>query len=441
MRKNIAPVPARLLAPLGRRSGHESHYPCRLGIVLSVSLLAGCLTGTEPLMETPVLYADGSLDPFAHLTEAHREPDVTVFYATERSRGGDARTPRYGNRVGDGLRFGRATVRIGSEPLDWERLCELSLAPTRPQDLELGVERLDELAFLPSGRPEELQPDLAAFLATLNAHLEPSQDPELVVYVHGAKVDLERALERWGELTHFAGRDLVPLVFDWPSHQNILAYAFGSDAGRAEQSAPSLADLLELLARHTSARRIHLVGYSAGARVVTLALSDLHQRTPDPSRGELRLGVVLLLAGDVRLERFLQVAPALHELAERITVTASDADHALALAEHLMGSGQRIGELQADLPEEEREALQRLPRFELVDLSRGQEARGFDISGHRYWYRHPWVSSEIILNLRTDRPAEQRGLEPGDSAGVWFLPPDYPERARAAARRELVRSW
>jgi hypothetical protein len=82
-----------------------------------------------------------------------------------------------------------------------------------------------------------------------------------------------------------------------------------------------------------------------------------------------------------------------------------------------------------------------IDNLEIIDLSRGQEHRGFDITGHHYWYRHPWASSDIVFLLRTDLPSHRRGLSPAVTERVWFFSPDYPERARAALLRELKGQW
>jgi esterase/lipase superfamily enzyme len=406
-----------------------------------LAAIASCQTSTEALMPAPVLFTDGSIDPFAHLRPHEREPGVTVFYATERDRRRGA-TTRYGNGATEVLRLGRAVVQFGQEPLDWAALEAISLAPERAEPVTLGVGSLEELALLPADFDQEgAQRAAAPFLAALNARLDAAEDPEILHYVHGAKVDLSRCLERCGEFSHFAGRDLVPVVFDWPSHPNILAYLLGADVGRAERAAPALAGLIELLARHGRARRIHVLCYSAGARVTTLALSELHPRrepVTDEERAALRLGAAIFVAGDVPLEGFLAHAPRIHELTERISVLASDADQTAVLAERLMGSGLRLGDMPASLSASERSMLAQLPRLEVVDVSWFSEARGFDIGGHQYWYRHPWVSSDIILNLRTDLPATHRGLQATDTVGVWGLSPDFPERARGVARSALA---
>ena len=35
-------------------------------------------------------------------------------------------------------------------------------------------------------------------------------------------------------------------------------------------------------------------------------------------------------------------------------------------------------------------------RLEVVDVSRGWEGRGFDITGHRYWFDHPWARTVLV---------------------------------------------
>ncbi len=83
----------------------------------------------------------------------------------------------------------------------------------------------------------------------------------------------------------------------------------------------------------------------------------------------------------------------------------------------------------------------KIDNFEIIDFSFGQEVRGFDITGHHYWHRHPWASSDIIFLLRTDLPAKYRGLRLSDTEGIWYLSQEYPSQVRNAVRRELQDQW
>jgi len=122
-------------------------------------------------------------------------------------------------------------------------------------------------------------------------------------------------------------------------------------------------------------------------------------------------------------------------------VTVSDADNVLRAAGEFMGGGRRMGSEQAGVEEEKFVQAHHIDNFEIIDFSKGKGKRGFDISGHHYWYRHPWASSDIIFLLRTDLPAPRRGLEPADLNRVWYLTHDYPQRVRQAAEKELKGQW
>ena len=54
--------------------------------------------------------------------------------------------------------------------------------------------------------------------------------------------------------------------------------------------------------------------------------------------------------------------------------------------------------------EEEFILANNINNFDIIDLLHGKEKRGFNITGHHYWYRHLWASSDIIFLLRTDLP-------------------------------------
>ena len=133
-------------------------------------------------------------------------------------------------------------------------------------------------------------------------------------------------------------------------------------------------------------------------------------------------------------------------------VTQSDNDGALAAAERFMGGEARIGLLHAaTVAEEHREWLAQLERFHVINVSRGSGERGFDIMGHRYWFTHPWASSDVVLTIRTDLGPGERGLEGVPIAGeperapiVWAIPADYPDRLRALGAlrgQAALREW
>ena len=169
----------------------------------------------------------------------------------------------------------------------------------------------------------------------------------------------------------------------------------------------------------------------------------------------LRIGTAYFAAGDVQTDDFIQELPTINALANRIVVTMTSHDEALASSRMFMGGGARIGEQDQQLSQQDMENMQhqqltekqlkiilRKDRLEVVDVSGDSGHRGFDITGHHYWFNHPWASTDVLLAIRTDLEPEERGLEKGDSPVLWYLPADYPQRLNEALDRlALKRSW
>lgn len=153
------------------------------------------------------------------------------------------------------------------------------------------------------------------------------------------------------------------------------------------------------------------------------------------------MGAVIFAAADVSIDDFLHRLPGISDLSRQVVVTISDGDDVLKTASVVMGGAPRMGTDEAELIEEEFAMFRAIQNLEIVDLSRGKEDRGFDITGHHYWYRNPWASSDIIFLLRTDLPGHRRGLSPSEDQQIWFLGPNYPVQVRDAARKELSGQW
>lgn len=393
-------------------------------------------------MPTPVLYTELGRGPLDHVRDEERWNPRRVYYATTRARSSDPQRLDYGNREGDRLAVGVSLVGFGGPDLSWADLNRDSRRRDRPEDVDLsiaGIMEVGRLALDPDGGLRDLGGAGAWFVEDLNRAIDSARDRDLLIYVHGAKVNFYNASVFAAQLDHFMGRDMTSVAFSWPSRQNILAYGTGADVRRAYRSAPMLAALLETLARESTARRVHIVCWSAGGRVVNAALKLLHDRNREAGgdlRRRFRIGTVYFAAADVPGDEFLSALPAVNDLAQRVVVTVSTGDGALAMARRFLGGGTRIGERDADVSPADLEVVRAADRLEVVDVSRGWEGRGFDIVGHRYWYDHPWASSDVVLAVRSDLRAEDRALGATDLDVLWTLPPDYPQRLRKLMTRE-----
>ena len=131
-------------------------------------------------------------------------------------------------------------------------------------------------------------------------------------------------------------------------------------------------------------------------------------------------------------DEFLAALPSLNEVCQRVVVTASDNDGALRMGKRLMGGETRIGTVRGPVSEKQDAVLRAADRLEVINMSHGSETRGFDIDGHRYWFDHPWASTDLVLAVRSDLGPSERALKRGNHPVLWSIPADYPARIREA---------
>ena len=430
-------------------TGITMFYLSSLAAVL-LFCLSGCATNKPfPLMQAPVIYHNTLVDPYAHLEQEEKITSVPVFYATNREAKDSDYGIQYGNGVSDFLHLGKSHVRFGDHLTTWDDLYLASTKADHSDPINIRLVGTDERVRIKSDDLFSAQlngaPSLEAYAALINKELEKAIDKEIIIYVHGAKGSFVKSVAMTAELDHFSGRDFIGFAYSWPSHQNILSYITGSDVQRARHSTASLRTLIEFLAEYTDVKYINVICYSAGGKLVSRALDEMRKKyallDAESLKKRFKLGTVLFAAADVSVDRFLDRLPAISELAQQVVATVSDADDALHFAGVVMGGDDRIGTKLAEQREEDFALEHNIDNFEIVDFSFGSDERGFDITGHHYWHRHPWASSDIIFLLRTDLTAEDRGLNSSDADGVWYLSGEYPTQVRDAALKALQGEW
>lgn len=414
------------------------------GFVALAALLA--LAACQPkvyLMPTPEALRGGNHDPFA---TAH-DTRVVVAYATNRLPVGTRDRRGYLTLFDRNLRLGFATLRIGEEGFSWDELHRLSTSAQRNASIPIELEAAREVAVVDTQDSGPLSPQQLGFFATLNEALARSDDKDLLVYVHGANNSFYRASAQAAQLRHFTGRNLVVLAFGWPSAESVLRYAV--DVNNARRTAPAFARLLELLAKYTNARHIDVLGYSAGAQVLSPALALLRAKYIDEPVGRvkrrLRLGEVYFAAPDTDFRQFVHDLAGYVRIPEHVTVTVNPNDIVLALAAGHHGVS-RVGkpdieELTAEETRWVQDASRKLP-LDVIWVT-SQEIPDLGLGSHTYWYDNPWVSTDVLLQMLFHaRPAE-RGLVVDEEEGTsrtWYFPPDYPARVNEAIERLLEKN-
>jgi esterase/lipase superfamily enzyme len=364
-----------------------------------------------------------------------------LFYATDREPAGtDGR--HYQDRRGHVLRLGVARVTLGKEDMTWEEAKRISLLKERPRDYPLKVSDVQELGLLEGSvnaftqelvDQARLPPAGEQFAAKVNAALAVSGRKDVYIYVHGYKVVFDNPLLVASELWHFLGYDGVFIAFAWPSTPRTLAYF--ADLETAALSAGNLRVLIEYLAEETDARRIHLIGYSAGTRLVTDALHQLALMQTGASRpgsaSDYRIGHVVLTGSDVDRHLFgAYLVDGILDVADDITVYASAKDSALGVSRWVFRR-QRLGQIPSggmSAP-----AVNFLQENATLVIVNATDAPGAATgNGHAYFRQSPWTSSDILALLAFDLTPAERGLVQEEGEAVWTFPEDYIGRLRSA---------
>ncbi len=402
-----------------------------LVLLLLAFLPAGCRP-TVYLMPTPAVMATGEVNPFARNPDLDESGRVEVLFATNRSpMGGDAHRS-YTIFPGDDLRLGIAHLSIGREEIDWGRIFALSTSDIPEERPAWHLDRIEEMAVIPlengaEGPGEGLEP----FFQVVNEVLERSIDKDIMVYVHGANSSIYRAAAQAAQYRHFTGRNSLVLAFLWPSAENLLAY--GTDVQHARRSAPAFKRLITLLAAKSRAEHINILAYSAGAQIASPGLAAIGRDAARDRGASLRLGEVYFAAADVGTDAFLSHLQDYLDIPRSVTLAVNLNDTILAMAERHHGVS-RIGRPSPADVDDANAAFAREAsnsgRFDIIGVDRDTVA-GLSSGAHNFWYAHPWISSDVLVQFLFHEGPEVRGLsENRDSKGLryWTFPPDYPER-------------
>ena len=417
-----------------RTTGYPS-LMARAPILLAALWLLGACSSPVRLMPTPVLFTSGEPGRFADVPAAAQSTKIEVLYATNRFPVGPSGARHYTRVRSQQLRLGVATLQIGDESKTWESLEAMSTSAKEGDRPLLSLKSTREMAVLDEGE-RSLSGDAREFFAYAGELLERSADRELLIYVHGANTDFDRAAAQAAQFQHFMGPNAVVMVFAWPSAGTLLRY--GRDVVTARRSEPVFASLLELLSRQTNAAHLNVLAYSAGAMIASPGLARAGGRgASDPGRN--RLGEIYYAAPDIDFPMFVDNLPRYGAQVRRVTVALNLGDRALSFAQwrHRVSRAGRPN--LADIgPDERRWLAEASGRVGLDVVSiRPEDLPGLPASSHSFWYDHPWVSSDILVKLRFHAPPLARGLTLNSTefdVAFWTFPPDYEQRLPAVVR-------
>lgn len=414
----------------------------RIAAACVLGLVASCgpnIYDEIDLMPSPTIYGEAALDPFARVTGENVADRAKLFYATDR-RPATTEDPQryYNNERGYLLRTGVARVQIEPPLNTWSEIRRTTLMADRSRRYKLRLSKVDEFGVMPfsitrymDDPPSRRQMDDTGrrFAGEVDAQLAASPNKDIFIYIHGYNVDFDYSTLVSKELQHFLGYQGAFISYNWSSTPNRLAYFRDQEAAMATRR--NLRSLVEYLSRNTRARRIHLIGYSAGSRLAfETAYQIALQQKPGP-----RLGRLILISSDLDRAHFLQaMEDGLLDAVTDVTLYQSQTDSALALSRFVFGRerlGQTVDEGGLRIAVQQR--LAELEDLHIIDVS---DAEAADTgNGHWYFRSSPWASSDIFISLLTDRDPRERGLVRRPREVIWRFPQNYPEILKLNAER------
>jgi esterase/lipase superfamily enzyme len=387
------------------------------------------------LMPAPDVYDTGAIDPFTDVNPIEEIPYEGMLYATDRKPAEDEdKELHYLNERGFLLRLGVGKIELGDNTMTWEEAREISLLKNRTTKYPLKISQVDEIGILAESYSNFIPPKSSdieqpgkIFAQKINAKLAISKRKDIYIYVHGFKVVFENPLLVAAELWHFLGYDGVFIAYSWPATPKNLAYF--SDLETTALSAYNLRILLEFLAINTEAENIHIIGYSAGTRVVINALNQLalihDEATKEEYRKYYRIGHVILTGSDFDRQLFgAYVDEGLLRVSKDFTVYLSEMDKALGLSRWLF-KRDRLGQMwdESKMTDFIANWLWETEEMIFIDVTKAEQSSTGN--GHAYFRKSPWVSSDILSTLMYDLSPEERGLTRTREWPMWKFPPDY----------------
>ena len=414
----------------------------RIAQVVLALILCGCQT-TFYLMPTPVVLETGAVDAYDELQEEDQITTVQVFYATNREASGLKSERSYSVDITDTLRLGQAMIRFGDHEMPWDFLRIQSSSEKRTEKISINLEKATELGSIRVGQDiSSLSEDTHLFIDALNQSLSKTKSKDLTVYVHGATANFHDTMAQAAQIQHFTGRNHLVLVMAWPTAESILNYE--TDIESTAQTVPLFNLLLRFLAKHSNAEYINILAYSAGAQIASSGLHSLGMQYSKTTNGYKRqknkLGEVYFAAPDLDLETFVEQLPAYKPFAINVTLAINVNDFVLGMTQRLHGvSRAGLPDVTELTPEQSQWVINasRNNSFDVIDVS-SADIPSFGARSHDFWYSHPWVSSDVLVQLLYHVGPDERGLLPqvGEKGSIyWYYPPDFPERVVNAVIR------
>jgi len=326
---------------------------------------------------------------------------VRVFYGTNRAPTGDLKPALFYGKGRGELQYGYLNVTIPQI----HKEAELETQPRWAEYTFVLSEASMRRRYVLLDQVTPLAKD--DFVRALRQQIKDSPSKDLFIFVHGFNNTFEDAARRAAQMAYDLDFDGTPILYSWPSQGFVVAYT--ADEAAVGISGRKLADFLETVVSQSGAQRIHVLAHSMGNRALIEAMQTyLAKRAPNERQHIF--GQIVFTAPDVDRDYFIDAIDSLRGTAERVTLYASDNDHALHYSQFVHGAP-RAGTAG--------DVIIKLAGLDTIDMS----AVPADILGHSYFAANSGAIYDIFRILwRGDPPPQRCGMskpKDGGTLTVW----------------------
>ncbi|MGH1439060.1 MAG: alpha/beta hydrolase [Cellvibrionaceae bacterium] len=406
--------------------------------ILLVLCISGCTSYSSisqiAAMPEPLIYSDLNIKNYFFPRKLKENKDI--FYITDRepTKKVDIATYYNSNRS--------SILRVGSGEVQSSILNNKN---------KINISKIDEYGYLTAALPygkltsrsddhlKKIPIADSLFAEKINRKLSTSSQKDIYIYVHGYKTVFENPLLVSSEFWQYMNNDGVFIAYAWPATPKRLAYF--KDVETAQLSGHNLRLFIEYLNHHTDVERIHIIGYSAGTRVVITAIQQLalkhHDKDNEFIKQHIRIGNVILAASDYDSRIFAASAGnELLNIPEMMTIYMSSTDDALGLSNLLFSEG-RLGQFienSNNMPNTTKMFFTNNKKLFFINASNAQKANSGN--GHGYFFNSPWVSSDLLLILKHNLSPQKRGLIKEKDKINWSFSNNHVERLSTISSRK-----
>ena len=208
------------------------------------------------------------------------------------------------------------------------------------------------------------------------------------------------------------------------------------------------------VAKHSSASKINILAYSAGATLTSEALAILGEDTTNPDRqaykDALRIGTLYFAAPDTDFDDWVKQYRSYQDIVDNVTVTINMKDSILAMAQEdrsaratkswqdEASTKSRLGRPDMDeISTADAEWLLAQTKTSKLDVLIIEPSKipGIDKGSHDFWYTSPWVSTDAMMDINLHASPANRGLAEHQTkrgTHIWYFPDDYEQRVTKA---------